>query len=129
MDLFISNKGGVPIYAQITDQIKEKILTGELAQDDPLPSIRLLAKELCISVITTKRAYEDLETAGFIYSIPGKGFFVAEHDREFQREEALKKVEGCLANAIAEAGKGGITPDEVREMLDLLLEPASEREI
>ena len=120
MELFIQSKGGVPIYAQIADQLKEKILSGELLQDDPLPSIRLLARDLCISVITTKRAYEDLEAAGFIYSVPGKGFFVAEQNREFQREEALKKVEGKLTEAIQEAKKGGISMEEIREMLELL---------
>ena len=77
MELYISNAGQEPIYAQITRQIKDKILTGELKEGDALPSIRLLAKELRISVITTKRAYEDLEAAGFIATMPGKGSFVA----------------------------------------------------
>ena len=122
MELYISNKSGIPIYAQITEQIRDRIMTGELKADDPLPSIRLLAKELCISVITTKRAYEDLEAAGLIYSVPGKGFFVAESSADYRHEEALKRVEGHLADAIAEAKKGGIAPEELREMLELLLE-------
>ena len=122
MELYISNKSGIPIYAQITEQIRDRIMTGELKADDPLPSIRLLAKELCISVITTKRAYEDLEAAGLISSVPGKGFFVAESSADYRHEEALKRVERHLADAIAEARKGGIAPEELREMLELLLE-------
>ena len=87
MEIYISNTSGVPIYAQITEQIRAKILSGELKEGEALPSIRLLAKELRISVITTKRAYEDLEQAGFIYTLPGKGSFVAEQNPEMHREE------------------------------------------
>ena len=87
-----------------------------------LPSIRLLAKELRISVITTKRAYEDLEQAGFLYTLPGKGSFVAAQNPEIHREEALRQVEQHLQNAIDAARRGGIEPEEVRETLNVLLE-------
>ena len=122
MELYISNAGQEPIYAQITRQIKDKILSGELKEGDALPSIRLLAKELRISVITTKRAYEDLEQAGFLYTLPGKGSFVAAQNPEIHREEALRQVEQHLQNAIDAARRGGIEPEEVRETLNVLLE-------
>ena len=122
MELYISNSGQEPIYAQITRQIKAKILNGELQQGDALPSIRLLAKELRISVITTKRAYEDLEADGFITTMPGRGSFVAPQYPALHREESLKQMEEHLQHAIDAARRGGITKDEVRETLDLLWE-------
>ncbi|WP_294449686.1 GntR family transcriptional regulator [uncultured Gemmiger sp.] len=122
MELYISNAGQEPIYAQITRQIKEQILSGKLKEGDALPSIRLLAKELRISVITTKRAYEDLENEGFIVTQPGKGSFVAPQNPELQREEMLKRVEQHLQNAVDAARQGGIGRGEVIEMLDLLWE-------
>ena len=122
MELYISNSGQEPIYAQITRQIKAKILNGELQQGDALPSIRLLAKELRISVITTKRAYEDLEADGFITTMPGRGSFVAPQHPALHREESLKQMEEHLQHAIDAARRGGITKDEVRETLDLLWE-------
>ena len=122
MEIYISNTSGVPIYAQITEQIRAKILSGELKEGEMLPSIRLLAKELRISVITTKRAYEDLEQAGFLYTLPGKGSFVAAQNPEIHREEALRQVEQHLQNAIDAARRGCIEPEEVRETLNVLLE-------
>lgn len=122
MELYISNSGQEPIYAQITRQIKAKILNGELQQGDALPSIRLLAKELRISVITTKRAYEDLEADGFITTMPGRGSFVAPQNPALHQEESLKQMEEHLQHAIDAARRGGITKDEVRETLDLLWE-------
>lgn len=122
MELYISNSGQEPIYAQITRQIKAKILNGELQQGDALPSIRLLAKELRISVITTKRAYEDLEADGFITTMPGRGSFVSPQNPALHREESLKQMEEHLQHAIDAARRGGITKDEVRETLDLLWE-------
>lgn len=122
MELYISNAGQEPIYAQITRQIKDKILAGELSEGDALPSIRLLARELRISVITTKRAYEDLEAAGFINTVPGRGCFVAPRNPELHREENLKKVEACLQDAVDAARLGGITYDELAETLRLLWE-------
>ena len=122
MELYISNSGQEPIYAQITRQIKAKILNGELQQGDALPSIRLLAKELRISVITTKRAYEDLERDGFIETVAGKGSFVASKNAEFLREEALRRVEADLQQAVDTASRSGVSPQELRQMLELLLE-------
>ena len=122
MEIYISNAGQTPIYAQITAQIREKILTGELQAGDALPSIRLLAKELRISVITTTRADEDLEQEGFIHTLPGKGSFVAAQNRELLREQTLKQMEELLERAVDAARMGGVTPGEVREMLELLYE-------
>lgn len=122
MEIYLSNSGQEPIYAQITRQIKEQILSGQLHAGDALPSIRLLAKELRISVITTKRAYEDLESAGFIITQPGRGSFVAAQNPALVREEHLKKVESDLQSAVDAARLGGIGYEEVCEMLRLLWE-------
>ena len=122
MDIIVSNMDSTPIYEQITRQIKAKILGGELQPGEALPSMRLLAKELRISVITTKRAYEDLERDGFILPQPGRGSFVAEQNPALLREEHLKKVENCLQGAVDAARLGGIGYDEVAETLRLLWE-------
>ena len=122
MELYISNSGQEPIYAQITRQIKAKILNGELQQGDALPSIRLLAKELRISVITTKRAYDELEKEGFLYAVPAKGFFVALKNTELLREENLKKIEAHLTEAVKLSASCGLSREELREMLELLWE-------
>ena len=122
MEIYISNASGKPIYAQITEQIRAKILSGELEEGTLLPSIRLLAKELQISVITTKRAYEDLERMGLVEMQPGKGCFVAAGNRELMREAALKRVEDHLQAAINAAAGSGISANDVRQMLELLLE-------
>ena len=127
MELYISNSGQEPIYAQITRQIKQQILSGQLHEGDALPSIRLLAKELRISVITTKRAYEDLEAAGFIVTQPGRGSFVAAQNPALVREEYLKKIEGCLQGAVDAARTGGIGYDEVSETLRLLWEASGSK--
>ena len=122
MDIKISNAGGVPIYEQIVSQVKAKIIAGELREGDALPSMRLLAKELRISVITTKRAYEELEREGFIVSMTGKGSFVAGRDLEFVREEQLRQIEEHMA-AIAElAASCKLSFDERVEMLRLMFE-------
>ena len=120
MDIIISNSGGVPIYEQITRQMKGLILRGELKEGEALPSMRLLAKELRISVITTKRAYEELEREGFLQNIPGKGCFVAPQNRELLREAQLRRVEEFLSLAVDEARKGGFTLEELTEMLNIL---------
>ncbi len=122
MNIIISNSSGRPIYEQITSQLKQLILTGELKPHDMLPSMRLLAKELRISVITTKRAYENLEKDGFIYTLVGKGSFVADKDRELLREEHLKQVEDHLEMAVRKARQAGITREEILEILDMLFE-------
>ena len=120
MQIFLSNSGQEPIYAQITRQIKDAILTGRLAAGEALPSIRLLAKDLRISVITTKRAYEDLEAAGFITTVPGRGSFVAPQDLALHREEHRKRVEAHLRAAVEAARPGGISYAEMAETLRIL---------
>ena len=120
MDIILHNTGDKPIYEQIADQIKEQIMTGALAAGDALPSMRLLAKELRISVITTKRAYEELERDGFLENVPGKGCFVAPQNPELLREAQRRKVEDLLAQAVDEARKGGIPLEELQELLNLL---------
>ena len=119
MNVLISNSGDRPIYEQIREQIKEQILAGSLAAGEALPSMRYLAKELRISVITTKRAYEELERDGFIETVPGKGCFVAAQNRELLREAQLKKVEEALEKAAEEAKKAGLSKEELFEMLEL----------
>ncbi len=120
MDILISNSSGKPIYEQIEIQIKNLIITGELRQGQMLPSIRLLAKELCISVITTKRAYEELEHDGFIETVAGKGSFVAKKNVEFIREEHLRRIEESLQKAVHLAKESGIPLEQINEMLSLL---------
>ncbi len=122
MDIVISNASGKPIYEQITGQIKGMILSGVFLEGDALPSMRLLAKELRISVITTKRAYEELEREGFIETVMGKGSFVAGRNMELIREEQLRLAEGYLAQAMEVARQGGIQREELHRMLDLLYE-------
>lgn len=120
MDILISNSSGKPIYEQITAQIKNLIICGTLREGDALPSMRLLAKELRISVITTKRAYEELERDGFIETVPGKGSFVARRNVEFIREEQLRMAEQHLQQAVDVAKSSGIELAELTELLTLL---------
>lgn len=120
MDIIISNASPKPIYEQITSQIKNLILNGTLKEGDALPSMRLLAKELRISVITTKRAYEDLERDGFIETVMGKGSFVAGRNIEFIREEQLRMAESHLQKAVEIAKSSGIALSELSEILALL---------
>lgn len=120
MDILIRNTGDMPIYEQIVQQIKHLILKGELAEGTPLPSMRLLAKELRISVITTKRAYEELEREGFITTVTGKGSFVAGKNMELVREEYLRRVETLLGQSVDLAREGNIPFSEVLEMFRLL---------
>ena len=120
MDIIISNAGGVPIYDQITRQMKGLILRGELEEGEALPSMRLLAKELRISVITTKRAYEELERGGFITTVPGKGCFVAPQNPELAREETLRRVEEHLSQAVDIAKVGGVSLAELSDTLNIL---------
>lgn len=120
MDIILRNTGEQPIYDQITRQIKAQILTGTLAEGEALPSMRALARDLRISVITTKRAYEELEREGFITTVPGKGCFVAERDMELVREDARRRVEEHLSRAVDAARAGGISRQEVAQALDIL---------
>jgi GntR family transcriptional regulator len=122
MNILISNSSDKPIYEQITSQIKQMIISGELEAGCLLPSMRTLAKELRISVITTKRAYEDLERDGFIYTVVGKGSFVAEKNMEFVREEQLRIVEDYLGKAVTGAKAGGIGLEEIQEIIRLIYE-------
>ncbi|GAF63423.1 GntR family transcriptional regulator [Bacillus sp. TS-2] len=125
MHIMISNQSKEPIYEQISNQIKNMILTGSLAEGAALPSMRQLAKELQISVITTKRAYEELEKLGFIYSIVGKGSFVSEQNQEIFKERKLKVVEEKLVDAIQNAKDLNISLEELMEMMSLLYEEES----
>ena len=122
MRIIISDKSNVPIYEQITKQIKEGILSYALEADEMLPSIRQLAKELQISVITTKRAYEELENEGMIYSVPQKGFFVSPSKVEILKEKRLKLIEDAAAKLISESRAAGLSLDEIQSMLELLWE-------
>ncbi|MBE6951790.1 MAG: GntR family transcriptional regulator [Ruminococcaceae bacterium] len=122
MLILIDNKNGTPIYDQIYTQIKAHILSGALQTDEPLPSIRGLAKDLRISVITTKRAYDELERSGFIYTIPGKGSFVAAKNAELVREEHLKKIEEHMAAIRSLSRLAGVSREEVLQMWSLMWE-------
>ena len=120
MNIVIRNTGDMPIYEQIVVQIKQAIVAGELAEGEALPSMRLLAKELRISVITTKRAYEELEREGFLTTVPGKGCFVAPQNPELVREDTLRRAEEHLSHAVDVAKAGGVTLAELTETLNLL---------
>jgi GntR family transcriptional regulator len=122
MQIIISNSSKEPIYEQITNQIKSLILTGELEEGTAIPSMRKLAKDLQISVITTKRAYEELEKEGFIYSIVGKGSFVAEQNLELMREKRLKAIEEQLSAVITNSREIGLSFDELQQLLKILYE-------
>lgn len=116
MQLYIDNRSGAPIYDQIYSQIKDAILSGQVAESEALPSIRALAKDLRISVITTKRAYDELENEGFIYTLPGKGCFVAERSTELLREENLKKIESHMQEIRRLANACRLTEQELDDM-------------
>ncbi|NBJ91535.1 GntR family transcriptional regulator [Parablautia muri] len=120
MNIIISNSSDKPIYEQITIQIKTMVMNGQLKEGDPLPSMRTLARELRISVITTKRAYEDLEKDGFITTVVGKGSFVKAADIRLVREEKLKEIEELLARAVSVAQQSSITRQEIEEMIEIL---------
>ncbi len=126
MKIIISNASSEPIYAQIGKQIKTQIISGDLKEGDGLPSIRKLAKELHISVITTKRAYEELEKEGFIDTVGGKGTFVAIQNKELLREKKMKSVEDMLAATVEKAQKLGVTYQELLEMLSILYDSNEE---
>ncbi len=122
MNIFIDNKSGCPIYEQLYLQIKAQIISGALPEDAPLPSIRSLAKDLRISVITTKRAYDELERAGFLYTVAGKGCFVAPKNVELLREENLRKIEACAQEIMQLAATCGLSRAELLEILNLAWE-------
>ena len=120
VDIVVSNASNKPIYQQIEDQIREQVLTGELVAGEPLPSIRNLASALRVSVITTKRAYADLEALGFIETVPGKGSFVAGVKVELLREREQQELEERLVALLADAKTLGLTPEDVKGLIDLL---------
>ena len=122
MTVLIDNKNGSPIYDQIYTQIKNQIISGALAEDELLPSIRNLAKDLRISFITTKRAYEELEKDGFIYTVPGKGCFVAPKNVELLREENLKKIEAHIDEVIRLAESCNLGKEELIQMIEFSME-------
>ena len=121
-DIFISNSGDVPIYEQITSQIKDMIMRGELKGGDALPSMRALAKDLHISVITTKRAYEELERDGFIHTMVGRGSFVADANMEMMKEEKYRKIEEILTEGVRLAKSSGISCEELQEIIQMVYE-------
>ncbi len=120
MDIILSNSSDEPIYQQIISQIKSHIMSGELAAGDALPSMRTLAQQLRISVITTKRAYEELERDGFIENFTGKGCFVKSQNTDFLREESVRQTEELLAKACEKAKVCGLTLEEMKEILELV---------
>ena len=122
MELIIRNTAGQPIYDQISSQIKAQIIAGTLRPGEALPSIRGLAKDLKISVITTKRAYDELEQDGFIYTVAGKGSFVAAKNTQLLREENLRKIEGYFQEILRLAPSCGLTTDQLTDLLRLLSE-------
>lgn len=127
MNIRISNASSEPIYLQIKNQIKGEILSGNLKEGEMLPSIRFLAKELRVSVITTKRAYDELEKEGFLHSVQGKGSFVAKQNLELIREEHLKKMEQYLKQALHYASLVEISREEFFKLIEMLQEEEDER--
>lgn len=122
MNIIISNSSNTPIYEQIKEQIKNKIVSNELKTGDLLPSIRNLAKDLRISVITTKNAYDELEREGYVETIPGKGTYVASKNVEIIKEEQMQKIEGLIDTAVSIAKISHISKQEVTDMLNILYE-------
>lgn len=122
VNIIVSNSSDDPIYLQIINQLKQKIINGELSEAEALPSIRSLAKELRISVITTQRAYNELEKEGLIVTVAGKGSYVAPINREMLRENKMKIIEEKMAEAISMAKPIGLSLQELQEMLKLLYE-------
>lgn len=122
MNILINNKSGLPIYEQIYTQIKSQIISGELREDEALPSIRNLAKDLHISVITTKRAYDELEHEGFVYTVAGKGCFVAAKNIELLREENLRKIEEHMQQISLLAASCSLSKEEIIDMFKIISE-------
>lgn len=127
MKILINNQSGQPIYDQIASQLRDQIIQGDLSEDESLPGIRTLAKDLRISVITTKRAYEELEREGYIYTIPGKGSFVAKRNESLIREEYLRRIEEHLEEVYRLAGLLHLSEDELKKIADTIREANDER--
>ena len=122
MKIIINSSSMVPIYEQIVDQAKAQIISGELKEDDNLPSVRTLSKELRISALTVKKAYDSLEQEGFTVTIHGKGTYVAAANKEMMMEEYRREVEEELTEVIRKAKRYGLSEEDIREMLELILE-------
>ena len=122
MDIIISNQSATPLYLQISEQMKHLIVTGELTAGDMLPSIRGLAKDLKVSIITTKKAYEELEEGGFIETLPGKGSYVSTVNLDILKEAQISKIEESLHDIIESAKKIGLSKEELKERIELLYE-------
>ena len=128
MGIIVTNGGDKPIYEQISSQLRRQIMDGSLEAGARLPSIRALASDLGVSVITTKRAYSDLEAEGLVETVPGKGCFVAAADPRLLREQRLREIEGHLDRAATLARDAGIDRNELREMLELVMSDENEGE-
>ncbi|MBE6121326.1 MAG: GntR family transcriptional regulator [Erysipelotrichaceae bacterium] len=122
MDIYIDNRSGIPIYTQIYTQIKDQIISGAVSEDEPLPSIRSLAKDLRISVITTKRAYEELEREGYLYTVAGKGCFAAGRNSDLIREDNLRKIEADMEEIRSLASVCSLSKEEILEMWNTIWE-------
>ena len=122
MQFVVSGQSTLPIYEQIIGQVKTAIVAGDIKQGDMLPSIRALAKDLQISVITTKRAYEELEKEGLIYSVSGKGFYVCKQNTDLLREKKLAMAERHMLDCIKECREAGMERDDIMEMVEVLLD-------
>ncbi len=122
MNIKIQSKSGIPIYTQIAQQLKEEIIVGNLKAGEPLPSIRGLASDLKISVITTKRAYEELEQEGLVYSVPGKGFYVDDPDLAYLEEKKTLGVQEIVTDALKQCKAAGLSKEEVMDMVSILWE-------
>ena len=128
MDIILRNESDDPIYQQIIDQIKAQIMEGKLTAGDALPSMRALAAQLRISVITTKRAYEELERAGYIENFLGKGCFVKQQNMDFLREESVRQTEELLRQVCKKGKLCGLSAEELKEMVDLIYSEENENE-
>lgn len=118
MQILLSNSAGVPIYQQIMEQIQQAILTGELAEGETLPSLRVLARDLRVSVITTTRAYNELAAEGYVANVPGKGFYVLPTNGDLVREQVLRGIEALMSEAVTKAKLAGVSSNELHVILD-----------
>ncbi len=125
LSVVLSNTAGVPIYEQIAQQVRDAILTGQVEADEMLPSIRALARDLRVSVITTTRAYSDLVAEGFLANVPGKGYFVLPRDSELVREQVLREVEEHLDRAVERARLAQLSDEELHTMLQTIIAPSA----